>query len=210
MGFVIIGRQGGREQPAGAVADVAEKKRFGAPAFPVADHADPSAVGEAEGGDVDGIGRGMLAPGAFGPAVDPAAAVASIMLDRGDLRAEVAERGGLDDMPFPERKPRGDRTAGAEVGRSIADGQRSAGGEADGVVVAALPVAARRQSDEADSRAAKEGVAGLAFSPQSRELAAGEGADRPGHVELRPGQILGMAARVAPAEKGQKGEQSQH
>src|SRR4051812_41894140 len=108
MGFVVIGREGGGEEAAGAVADVVEEAGFLSPAAPVGGDADAAAVGEAEGRDVDGVGGGMLAPRALGAAVEAAAAVAAIMVDRRDPGAETAEGGGLDEMPFPQRQSGGD------------------------------------------------------------------------------------------------------
>src|SRR5688500_4257863 len=128
---IVIGRQHGREQVAGAVADLVEKAAARPLCFPVAGNADPRSVREREAGNVDGVGRRMLAPAALRAAVEAAAAVAAEMLDGRDLLPEIKLRRGLDDMPFPERQPRRDRAVGAEVPRPIADVERAAGYEAD-------------------------------------------------------------------------------
>lgn len=195
VGGVVVRRQGRREQPAGAVPDLPKEARLGSRALPVGDDPDPAAVGESESGDVDGIGRGMLAPRAFRAAVDPAAAVAPEMLNGGDLGPEMAERGGLDHVPLPKREPGRDRTAGAEVGGSPVDRERAARGEAHRILIAALPASALRQGDEPDPGATEEGSAFLPFAAEPGQLAAGEGTDRPGEVELRPGHVLGVAVR---------------
>src|SRR3954469_22574627 len=74
MGFVVIGGEGGGEEAAGAVADVVGEAGFLSLAAPVGGEGDGGAGGEAEAGDVDGVGRGMLAPAALGAAVEAAAA----------------------------------------------------------------------------------------------------------------------------------------
>jgi hypothetical protein len=65
VGFVIVGRENGGEEAAGAVANLAQEAGLGIVAHPVGDHPHPAAVGEDEAGDVDRIGGGMLAPRAF-------------------------------------------------------------------------------------------------------------------------------------------------
>src|SRR5687768_2845683 len=195
---VVVGRERGREQAAGAVADVAQESRLRAVAAPVAGDRDPAAVLEPEAGDVDGVGQGMLAPAAALPAVEAAAAIASEMVDRGDPGAEMLERGGLDDVPFPQSEAGGDGAGGAEVGRAPGGGKRSAGTEADRLVIAAaLAGPAGRERGEADPGAPEQDTAESGLVVERGELAAGEDADRPAEIELGPGHVLRVPAGMA-------------
>ena len=60
---IVVGRQDRREQVAATIADRAQEGALVPLAGPIAKHADPAAVGEAETRDVDRIGSGMLAIG---------------------------------------------------------------------------------------------------------------------------------------------------
>ena len=127
VGFVVIGRQHRCEQVARPVPYLAQESGARTAAAPVGGDADARAVLEPEGGHIDCIGAGMLAPRALVAAVDAAARIAPEMLDRGDAAAEVAERCGLDDVPFPKRKAGRDGAAGAQIAWTPGDAQRAAG-----------------------------------------------------------------------------------
>ena len=101
VGGIIIWREHGGEQIAGSATNVAQERRLGWVAAPVAQHRNPAAIGQAKSEDIDRIGGGMLAEAAFGPAVHAAATIAAGMVDPDDAAFEVTNRGGLDDFAFP-------------------------------------------------------------------------------------------------------------
>ena len=61
VGRIIIGRQDGREQIAGAGPHFSKEGSFRSGAAPVTQHGDGTPIGEAKGQDVDRIGRSMFA-----------------------------------------------------------------------------------------------------------------------------------------------------
>ena len=98
---IIVGRQHGREQVAGAVAGIAQEQHLRRCSGPVAKNRDSAAVGQLEAEDVHRVRRGMLAEPALGAAVEAAATETAGMVDPSDALAEVAKRGRLDDIAFP-------------------------------------------------------------------------------------------------------------
>ncbi len=122
----------------------------------------------------------------------------------------MLERGWLNDMPFPERQPRRDGAARAEIGGAIGDVERSAAAEADRILIAALPAArAGRKRVVTHAGAAQQRLALVALAPQLGELTTGERADRAGEIKLGPGQVLGMIAAIAVEQHPAKAEQRQ-
>ena len=89
VGAIVIGRQDGREQVAGAVASFAQEGGVRCVSLPPSKHRDAPPVGEAEAEDVDRIGGGMLAERPFRLTVEPPTAVAARMVDPDHAAAEM-------------------------------------------------------------------------------------------------------------------------
>jgi hypothetical protein len=119
------------------------------------------------------------------------------MIDGRDPPAEMLERCRLDDMPVPQGERRSHRAAGSEIGRAVAEVQRSARHEANCVVIAAFAAAPGRQRPEFDSGSGEEGPAFRAIAAKADKLAAGKGADRLGEIERGPGHVLRVVACIA-------------
>ena len=81
MGRVVIRAQHHVERIAGAFADLPQKPCIGVFFRPILEHADGSAVGQTKSGNVQRIGRRMLAAGAVLAAVHIAAGEAAQMID---------------------------------------------------------------------------------------------------------------------------------
>ena len=111
MRLVVIRRKHGREEAAGAVADVAQESGFRPAAVPVFEHRHSPPVGQVEADDVDRVGGGMLAEPAFRPVVEAATAVASGVQDPPDRLSEMPLRSRLGDARFEQVKRRRHRAA---------------------------------------------------------------------------------------------------
>src|SRR3954468_23161269 len=95
----------------------------------------------------------MLAPIAFGAAVDPPAAIASEMVVHGHLPPEMPKRRRLDDMPFPQSQRRRDRAGRPKPRRLASDADRPARAQPYRIPIAALAaLPPRRPSGVADTR----------------------------------------------------------
>lgn len=205
MRVVIVGRQRRGEQVAGAVAHGVQETGGRIVSPPVARHGDAATVGQAEGGDVDRIGGGMLAPRASLAAVEAPTAVAADMINRRDRTAQDCAGGGLHHVPLPHRQRRGDRAGDAETGRRVRDAARSARDEADavGIAAAALP-GPGRQHGVVDAGSRQCGAAGGEIIGQRGQLAPGEQPRRLPQVERRPGQVLRPSAQARSCDEQQR------
>ena len=98
---IVIGRERGAERLACRIACGVQE--VGRPVFPwpIAQDRYAPAVGEDEGGDVDGIADCVLAPAAGLTPADPAAIGGAQVLHRDHARAEELGRGRLHAVPQP-------------------------------------------------------------------------------------------------------------
>lgn len=205
MGLVIIRRQGGCENIAGAVADRLEKARSFVIRVPVAGDRDAAPVGEAEGGDVDRIGGRMFAEIAALAAANPPAAVAAIGDDLRDRGAEMFAGRGFDDLIFPQHQTGRHRAAGLRGG-AIGDGSRLVPGQGDAIGIAAIrPGADRGQGAIAYRSGFEQAVALRRIVGERIDLAGGKRPDRIGQRQRRPGHAVVVADPfIAAQEQRQK------
>ncbi len=207
VGGVIVRRQHGREQVAGAVAHVAEKRLIGRFAAPIAQHGQATPIGQAEAEDVDRIGGRMFAEAAFGSTVQPAATVAAGMIDPNHAIAKMAARGWLDDIAFPEGQRRrdgagGDQSFGRKIDRAAAFRPNS-----HAIVESATSVGGSGllERNLRQPSVTKQCQAATTFVAKCRQLDTRKGADWVVETELGPGEALGMFAHLpskfAPASK---------
>src|SRR3954451_11615721 len=107
---VGIGREADAEAAAAALVDLAQEGPGGLVlAVPASLDGNPSAVAENEGGDIDGIGEGVLGKARTGLAVDAAAGIGAERLDPHHPRAEPLLRGRLYRFARPARELAGER-----------------------------------------------------------------------------------------------------
>lgn len=199
VGAIIVRRQHGREQIAGAVTNLPQEGGLGRIAVPVTKDGDPATIGEPKAEDVDRVGGGMFAEPPFRSPIEPAAAEASGMIDPGHPAAQVAPGGGLDDVALQQGQGGGDRAGGDQARGRIGDRsvifrqQANAVGESAALVVReGLPVRDLRQPRRLELR-----QAALSFPAKRGELDSREWADRVAETELGPGKPLGMLPHLS-------------
>ncbi len=110
MGSVVLRAQGDLERITGGCLDLAEKARLIVVAVPVARNGDARAIFQAEPGQIQRIGRGVLtAPVA---PRNVAAGKTAEVIDSSDRLTEYPLCRRLQTMPFEHRISRGQRTGG--------------------------------------------------------------------------------------------------
>src|SRR5690606_11491225 len=112
VGRVVVWRKYGTEYPASLVTGTVKERCLLVFTVPIAQHADPSSVGQNESGNIDGVAGRMLAPASLGPSIEAAAAVSPEVLDPGDGRAQLFFCSGLHALSQPQHQRSTDSAGG--------------------------------------------------------------------------------------------------
>src|SRR5687768_8843352 len=104
---IVVGSQHRIEVTAGAFVDFTQKPAVAARVSPIVDDADAAPAGENESGDVERIGRCVLAAARALARVHVAAGIAAEMMETRNALPEMSMSRGLQHVMLPHRERHG-------------------------------------------------------------------------------------------------------